>query len=571
MPRPLAPRRLMPAAGALIALGATLLCAGPAHASSAQTSALQDDQLLIYSGPEKMARTLDTLRGLGVQQIRVSVFWRGVAPQPLSKRRPAFDASDPAAYPPGTWDRYDLLVAAAHLRGMTVNFDITGPAPLWATGSPRRKDIANVYTPSAHEFRLFVHAVAARYTGSYPAAGSALARTSPRDCGLFGIGCPSPGPSPGPSPTPTGPTPTAPPASVIPKVDFWTVWNEPNQPGWLDPQWSPSRHGWVETAPALYRGLLDAAWSALQATGHGADTIAFGDTAPEGVHKKGPTRAIRFLVFLRRLYCLDDRYRPLTGQSARARRCPTTASARAAFPDAHPALFNASGYAHHPYQLYRSPDRPSPDRDYVTIVSLPRLSVALARATQAYGRGRGGMPLYLTEFGFQSRPPNPRGVGLSQQAAYLDEGEFLAYSNPWVRSLTQFLLQDDAARPGRNPARGSDATFQTGLQFLGGRPKPALVAYRLPLYLPRTSVRRGGALRVWGLARAAGGLRQTVAVQLRPAGGGARFSTLASFTTTASGYLDVGVPLRAGGYLRLSWRRPDGHPVISRLVAVHVR
>src|SRR5437879_9096406 len=130
-PRLLPPRRLRPTAAALIALGAALLCAGAVHASPNETSALQDDQLLIYSGPEKMARTLDTLHGLGVQQVRVSVFWRGVAPQPLSRRRPAFDAADPAAYPPGAWDRYDLLVAAARVRAMAVNFDLTGPAPLW--------------------------------------------------------------------------------------------------------------------------------------------------------------------------------------------------------------------------------------------------------------------------------------------------------------------------------------------------------------------------------------------------------------------------------------------------------
>jgi hypothetical protein len=501
-----------------------------------------------------MASTLDTLRGLGVAQVRVSVFWRLVAPRPLSKRRPSFDASDPAAYPGGTWDRYDLLVAAAHQRGMSVNFDLTGPAPLWATGSPRRRDIANVYTPSAHEFRLFVHAVGARYTGAYPAAGSALSRSSPRDCGLFGIGCPSSG-SPPSSAGATKPTSASPASSTVPRVDFWTVWNEPNQPGWLDPQWVRSRCGWVEAAPALYRSLLDGAWSALQATGHGSDTIAFGDTAPEGVRRKGPTRAIKFLPFLRRLYCLDDRYRPLAGRAARLRRFPTTARERAAFADAHPALFRASGFAHHPYQLYRSPDRPSPDHDFVTIVSLPRLTVALARVTRVYGRGRGGMPLFLTEFGFQTRPPNPRGVRPAQQAAYLDESEFLAYSDPWVRSLTQFLLVDDVARPGRNPARGSDATFQTGLQFLGGRPKPALVAYRLPLYLPHTSVRHP----------------QQIAVQLRPAGRRSRFSNLGLFTTTANGYLDVGAPIRSSGYLRLSWRRPDGRTVVSRLVAVRAR
>jgi hypothetical protein len=84
-------------------------------------------------------------------------------------------------------------------------------------------------------------------------------------------------------------------------------------------------------------------------------------------------------------------------------------------------------------------------------------------------------------------------------------------------------------------------------------------------------VRRGHALRIWGLARAAGGHPQRVAVQLRLSRSRARFSDLAVFTTTASGQLDVGVPIRSSGHLRLSWRRPGGGTVVSRAVAVHAR
>ena len=48
-----------------------------------------------------------------------------------------------------------------------------------------------------------------------------------------------------------------------PQVSYWTIQNEPNQPGWLDPQWVRSGKRWVESAPSIYRGLVDAAWGAL--------------------------------------------------------------------------------------------------------------------------------------------------------------------------------------------------------------------------------------------------------------------------------------------------------------------
>ena len=57
--------------------------------------------------------------------------------------------------------------------------------------------MADRFEPSARAFGRFVTAVARRYSGRYVPSGA---------------------------------------GSPIPRVDFWSVWNEPNQPGWLAPQ-----------------------------------------------------------------------------------------------------------------------------------------------------------------------------------------------------------------------------------------------------------------------------------------------------------------------------------------------
>ena len=41
-----------------------------------------------------------------------------------------------------------------------------------------------------------------------------------------------------------------------------------------------------------------------------------------------------------------------------------------------------------------------------------------------------------------TNPPSPVGVTLAQQSAYLNQAEFIAYGNPRVKDLSQFLLVD---------------------------------------------------------------------------------------------------------------------------------
>lgn len=547
-----------------LVLSFLLLAPSLAGAAGNQESTFQDDNSLIFNTTAGTTRTLDQLQQLGVDRVRVSVFWATVAPESQSQTRPPFDAKDPAAYPSGSWNRYDQVVRLANARGIAVNFNITSPAPLWATGEPERADIADTFEPDPAEFAQFVQAVGTRYSGTYRSPITTVTRAAPRQddpplCVLLD-NCPA---------APPGPS-----GELLPRVSYYSIWNEPNQPGWLTPQWIQGAKGdFVEAAPRIYRGLVDAAYLGLQASGHGDDTILVGETAPKGLRTRGTTTAIKALRFIRVLYCVDEALRPFTGEAAKARGCPETAEASAAFAEAHPGLFRATGYGHHPYELTFAPSVRLKDPDYATIANLPRLSSTLRRIFTAYGRPATGLPLYLTEFGYNTTPPNPAGVSLREQAAYLNESEFIARQNPQVKTFAQFLLVDDAPRADRNGKVGYGASFQTGLKFLNGKKKPSYTAYQLPVWLPRTTVRRGAKLRVWGLVRPArqlGGRVQQVRVQLRSGG---RTRTLRTVSSRAgSGVLDVTVRIPRSGTLRLSWRDPRANKtVLSRAVDVRTR
>ena len=64
----------------------------------------------------------------------------------------------------------------------------------------------------------------------------------------------------------------------IPRVSIWSLVNEPNQAGWLAPQWEKGQM----TSAIMARELFLRGRAALKRTGHGRDTIFFGETAPLG-------------------------------------------------------------------------------------------------------------------------------------------------------------------------------------------------------------------------------------------------------------------------------------------------
>ena len=126
-------------------------------------------------------------------------------------------------------------------------------------------------------------------------------------------------------------------------------------------------------------------------------------------------------------------------------------------------------------------------------------STALQRAYGSHER----FPIYDTEYGYITHPPNAKAyVSPATAAYYINWAEYLSWKQPRVASTMQYLLYD----PPRQATNAGDGGFTSGLLFSNGRRKPAFAAYRLPLYLPVTSTRRGRRARGLGL-RAPGALR----------------------------------------------------------------
>src|SRR6201991_796974 len=117
--RPLSPlpRRLLPnfmrRIFLILPLIALLAVVPGAGASSRQTVTFEAPRELLSASTR--TETLDQITSFGVTNIRQLVYWRDFAPDPDSKTKPAFDASDPSAYPADKWDNLDGLIAAARI------------------------------------------------------------------------------------------------------------------------------------------------------------------------------------------------------------------------------------------------------------------------------------------------------------------------------------------------------------------------------------------------------------------------------------------------------------------------
>ncbi|MDQ6777106.1 MAG: hypothetical protein M3071_13020 [Actinomycetota bacterium] len=531
----------------ILSAGFAAVLATSARAGTNQVTLMQDD-LHVLSDP---AGTLNTFRSLGVTDVRIFIGWGSIAPSPNTRRRPSgFNANDPGAYPASNWAPYDAAVRAAAARGMGVNFVLAGPAPLWATPPAPRGVLsrtAHDYKPSAPQFGSFALAVGKRYSGHYTPSGS---------------------------------------STPLPDVKFWAIWDEPNYGFQLAPQ---GNNAGVEYAPYLYRNLVDQAWASLRASGHGNDTILIGDTAPRGGNIPALANGTVPLRFLRAMYCVNSSFQQLRGQAAAVRQCPTTAAASGRFRSQNPALFNASGFAAHLYTSGQSSrpnlGDPSNEHDYAGLVDLPNITRTLDRLQAAYG-SRNHMPIYNTEFGFQTNPPKPTCgcVFLSPATAayYLNWAEYIEWSNPRVRSDAQYLLYDAGGPPGQVKSLSG---FSSGLLFYNGTPKPDFAAFQLPLYLPTTSTRSGSSLQVWGQARPApyaqsdGGTPQQVEIQFQPSKGGGWTTMSTATITNSAGYFKVPVSFPSSGSVRLQWSYPSafaflpayGSPVVtSRTQAITI-
>jgi len=281
-------------------------------------------------------------------------------------------------------------------------------------------------------------------------------------------------------------------------VRKWTIWNEPNQRLFL-----------AKTTPRLYvTRLLNPAYVAL----HRANSrvlVAGGVTAPRGNQGGyGPLAWVR-------------------GMAA-----------------AHAKL---DAYAHNPYATrpLESPLRGACGYcDVISVANLTRLTKELRRD---FGVSK---PIWLTEYGYQTNPPDRFGVPPNTQAQYVSEAALRTYQLPGVTTLIQFLVRDEPVL----------ARFQSGLFTVRGVPKPAYFAFRFPL----AQVTRSGArTALWGQIRPGKGVR-TYRLQIR-----ARSSWRwagPTRRTTRLGFFAVKVAAPRGALVRV-WspqQRAYGWPLLVR-------
>jgi hypothetical protein len=440
-------RRAFVVALALLALAALLPAA--ASASKSQWSIFEDHPYLVRSDPATREKALDEITMLGADTIRVEIKWSEVAPNPASRNRPQFDATDPSAYP--GFGPYDALVQSLATRKLRILMTITGDAPRWATAGDRGEN----YKPDPVEYARFVSAVGTRYSGTY---------------------------------------------NGLPKIVFYTIWNEPNHINFIKP---------TSQAPRIYRKLVDAAIPALRAKAAPEAKIFVGELKPTPRKGLGPA------TFMQQWLCLDTTFRKLRGKAARRLGCTNFKK------------IDADGFAHHPYGPI---EIISKKRDIINLLAIRRLGKDLDLAAKANRLPR-HLPIYDTEFGIQTNPPDIFvATSPARQAALINQKEEFAYRYARLKSHSQYQLYDDPSRPGPPAIKWSG--FQTGLRFNNGREKPSYEAYRFPLVVRKL----GKGVVIWG--------------RVRPGVGG-RFAQLQKLS--GGGFVNVGSRLKTNslGYFTL--------------------
>jgi hypothetical protein len=272
-------------------------------------------------------------------------------------------------------------------------------------------------------------------------------------------------------------------------VKLWTIWNEPNQAIWLRPT----------SARTYVRTLLNPAYAQIHAVVPGA-RVGGGVTAA-----RGGSAGIAPVPWIREMGALGARL---------------------------------DAYAHHPYPSHPRTETPWAPRcancSTITMADLERLEAEVRRNL---GRKR----IWLTEYGYQTNPPDLLlGVSPAMQAGHVASASRRAYLAPGVDLLLFFLVRDDASSDG----------WQSGLLTSRGKKKPAYTAFRLPL----TQVeRKGSTTRIWGQVRVGAG-RQPYRLRLFERG---RWSWIGGTRSTdARGFLSVTVRAPRNSLLQI-WSLRD--------------
>jgi hypothetical protein len=236
----------------------------------------------------------------------------------------------------------------------------------------------------------------------------------------------------------------------LPRVRYWQAWNEPNVTEYISPQYVDGK----DASPAIYRQIVNAVAGAVHSV-HADNLVVAGSQSPftQGDASTDPLAhhvVIPPMRFMRELLCMSSGSNPK----------PTCND---------PISFDA--WSHHPYTS-GGPTHRAASPDDVSLGDLPQMKRLLDAAAKAgHIRSRGAVRFWVTEFSWDSRPPDSMGVPAELEAQWVSDALYRMWQSG-VSLVTWFLVHDLDH-------------FQSSLYFSGAsiaadKPKPALAAFRFP-------------------------------------------------------------------------------------------
>jgi hypothetical protein len=483
----------VPLAAAVLAIGALAPAAHGARVPRASAAAATargmslgfvDGEVAGFPNPSDTGLVLSRAHQAGASIWVVNVRWATVAPTPPPSLA---DARDPA-WPGYNWSGLDAMLRAVAAAGLRPQAVLT-TAPPWAEGPGRPSTAvapAGTWAPSASWLGAFAAALGKRYSGAYTPAGT---------------------------------------GAPLPAIRNWEPWNEPNLALFLNPQWQKVGRTYQPASPSLYRGMLNAFYAGIKSVAP-SDVVAAGATAPFG-DPPGESR-MQPLTFWQQLLCVTAAAHP------RSTRCGASVS------------FDA--ISHHPYPV-GPPTFHAANGNDVSVPDLGKITRLIGVAERAGTvRPAGAKPLWITEISWNSKPPDPNGLSLANQALYL-EGAINVLYREGASEFVWFNLRDQPFDPPLS------LNLQSGLYTRGATPsqdapKPSLTAYSFPF----TAYRSNGFANLWGMAPGPG----RVSIQAQRGSAWVTVSTLTPGSTRVfSGSLLIGPRTRlravSGTNVSLTW------------------
>lgn len=243
----------------------------------------------------------------------------------------------------------------------------------------------------------------------------------------------------------------------LPRVRFWEAWNEPNADSDLTPQ---RVHGRPAT-PAHYRLMVNAFAKAVKSV-HAGNLVVAGTLGPFG-HDSKDIQVVAPITFMSDLLCVSPQkpYRKTCSQRTR---------------------FDI--WAQNPY-TNGGPDWHVHSPSDVSIGELPKVkSLLLAARRHRTIIAPRAPDFWVTEFSWDTNPPDPRGIPLALDARWVSEGLYRMWS-AGISTVVWFRLQDDPLRV---------SPYQSGFFTASGHAKSSLEAFRFPFVAFRT----GSGVTIWG-------------------------------------------------------------------------